>query len=69
MLLKKQNKSKDCISEEKAKVLGMLTSDCRVCIYNFPNFIIQICSQAEEDGQEVAGTSSDDPVTAPQDRK
>lgn len=64
-----QEKTEDYVSEWKAKILEMLMSDHRVCVQNFPTFIIQLCSQAEEDGQEVTGTSSDDPVPASQSRK
>lgn len=46
-LTENAKQSDNCISEGKAKVLEMLMSDCRVYIYNSPNFIIQICSQAE----------------------
>lgn len=65
ILLKTQDKTEDCISEGRAKVLEMLMSDCRFCIYNSPDFIVQICCQLEEDGKEVVGTSSDDPVIVP----
>ena len=44
-----QEKTEDYVSERKAKILEMLMSDCRVCIYNFLTFFIQICSQAEKD--------------------
>lgn len=60
-----QEKTKDYVSERKAKILEMLMSDCRVCIYNFLTFFIQICSQAEKDEQKVVGRSRKDAVIAP----
>lgn len=65
-LTENARQSKACISECKAKVLEMVMSGCRVCIYTSRNSIIQICCQAEEDGQEVGGTPSANSVIATQ---
>lgn len=62
-----RKKTENYISERKAKLLEMLPSDWRVCIYSFLIFFIQ--TQAETDEQEVVERSREDRVIAPSSRK
>ena len=57
-----RKKTGNYVSERKAKILEMLPSDWRVCIYSFLTLFIQ--TQAETDEQEVVERPQEDPVIA-----